>query len=242
MGQQVTITSVTANTPVEIYYTNTQDALCNSMSASCVYVATVSTFPFIFDVPDPYDLTDYIIQIIDVNGCIDTDTILITPTPTSSVTPTVTRTPTNTPTLTQTPTRTPTNTATPTTTLTTTPTQTTTPTATPVVSVHAIGQNTYTSSATTCGDVMSVNNLYCYIDEANTIPVIGVKVYSNLYNGVLYSIYNGMNKWVLMAWGGFFYAVQIDTSGTIIDYALCTNLITPTPTLTSSPTPTPTTT
>ena len=56
MGQQVTITSVTANTPVEIYY-------CDSMSASCVYVATVSTFPFIFDVPDPYDLTDYIIQI-----------------------------------------------------------------------------------------------------------------------------------------------------------------------------------
>ena len=235
MGQQVTITSVTANTPVEIYY-------CDSMSASCVYVATVSTFPFIFDVPDPYDLTDYIIQIVDVNGCVDTDTILITPTPTSSVTPTVTRTPTNTPTLTQTPTRTPTNTATPTTTLTTTPTQTTTPTATPVVSVHAIGQNTYTSSATTCGDVMSVNNLYCYINQANTIPVIGVKVYSNLYNGVLYSIYNGMNKWVLMAWGGFFYSVQIDTSGTIIDYALCTNLITPTPTLTSSPTPTPTTT
>jgi hypothetical protein len=235
MGQQVTITSVTANTPVEIYY-------CYSMSASCVYVATVSTFPFIFDVPDPYDLTDYIIQIIDVNGCIDTDTILITPTPTSSVTPTVTRTPTNTPTLTQTSTQTPTNTATPTTTLTTTPTQTTTPTATPVVSVHAIGQNTYTSSATTCGDVMSVNNLYCYINQANTIPVIGVKVYSNLYNGVLYSIYNGMNKWVLMAWGGLFYAVQIDTSGTIIDYALCTNLITPTPTLTSSPTPTPTTT
>ena len=235
MGQQVTITSVTANTPVEIYY-------CDSMSASCVYVATVSTFPFIFDVPDPYDLTDYIIQIIDVNGCIDTDTILITPTPTSSVTPTVTRTPTNTPTSTQTPTRTPTNTATPTTTLTTTPTQTQTPTATPVVSVHAIGQNTYTSSATTCGDVMSVNNLYCYINQANTIPVIGVKVYSNLYNGVLYSIYNGMNKWILMAWGGFFYSVQIDTSGTIVNYALCTNLITPTPTLTSSPTPTPTTT
>ena len=51
-----------------------------------------------------------------------------------------------------------------------------------------------------------------------------------------------MNKWILMAWGGFFYAVQIDTSGTIINYALCTNLITPTPTLTTSPTPTPTTT
>jgi hypothetical protein len=235
MSQLVTITSVTANTPVEIYY-------CNSMSASCVSVGTVGTFPFSFDVPSPYDLTDYIIKIVDVNGCIDTDTILITPTPTTSVTPTVTQTPTNTQTNTQTPTRTPTMTMTPTTTITTTPTQTQTPSATPVVSIHAIGQDSYTSSATTCGDVMSVNNLYCYINQANTIPVIGVKVYSNLYNGVLYSIYNGMNKWILMAWGGFFYSVQIDTSGTIINYAICTNLITPTPTLTSSPTPTPTTT
>jgi len=233
MGQLVTITSVTANTPVEIYY-------CDSMSASCVYVGTVSTFPFSFDVPDPYDLTDYIVKIIDVNGCVDTDTILITPTPTSSVTPTVTQTPTNTQTETPTPTQTPTVTMTPTTTITTTPTQTQTPSATPVVSIHAIGQNTYTSSATTCGDVMSVNNLYCYINQANTIPVIGVKTYESLYNGTLYSPYNGQNKWVLMAWGGFFYSVQIDTSGTIINYNICTNLITPTPTLTTSPTPTPT--
>ena len=231
MGQQVTITSVTANTPVEIYY-------CDSMSGDCVFVDTVSTFPFIFDVPDPYDLTDYIIKIIDINGCIDTDTILITPIPTYSPTPTVTQTPTNTVTSTQTPTRTPTNTATPTTTITITPTQTQTPSSTPVVSIHPIGQNSYTSSSSACGDVMSVNNLYCYINQANTIPVIGVKVYSNLYNGVLYSVYNGMNKWILMAWGGFFYAVQIDTSGTIIDYVLCTNLVTPTPTITSSPTQT----
>jgi hypothetical protein len=235
MGQQVTITSVTANTPVEIYY-------CDSMSGNCVYVATVSTFPFYFDVPDPYDLTDYIVKIVDINGCVDTDTILITPTPTSSVTPTNTQTPTNTPTNTKTPTQTPTNTMTPTTTITTTPTNTQTPTATPVVSIHAIGQNTYTSSATTCTDVMSVNNLYCYINQANTIPVIGVKVYSNLYNGTLYTPYNGLNRWILMAWGGFFYSVKIDTSGTIVNYGLCINLITPTPTLTKSPTPTPTTT
>jgi hypothetical protein len=216
MGQQVTITSVTANTPVEIYY-------CDSMSANCVYVATVSTFPFIFDVPDPYDLTDYIIQIVDVNGCVDTDTILITPTPTSSITPTTTQTPTFTPTTTQTPTFTPTQTMTQTQTPSYTPTYTPTPTSTPVVSIHPIGQNSYASSATTCTDVMSVSNLYCYINQANTVPVIGVKVYSNLYNGVLYSIYNGMNKWILMNWGGLFYSVQINTSGVIVNYVLCTN-------------------
>ena len=47
MSQLVTISSVTANTPVNIYY-------CDSTGASCVYVATVSTFPYTFDVPDPY--------------------------------------------------------------------------------------------------------------------------------------------------------------------------------------------
>ena len=57
MSQQVTITSVTANTPVDIYY-------CDSFSASCVYVATVSTFPFVFYVPDPYDTTDFVVKII----------------------------------------------------------------------------------------------------------------------------------------------------------------------------------
>lgn len=216
MGQQVTITSVTANTPVEIYY-------CDSMSANCVYVATVSTFPFIFDVPDPYDLTDYIIQIVDVNGCVDTDTILITPTPTSSVTPTTTQTPTFTPTTTQTPTFTPTQTMTQTQTPSYTPTYTPTPTSTPVVSIHPIGQNSYASSATTCTDVMSVGNLYCYINQANTVPVIGVITYSNLYNGVLYTPYNGLNRWILMNWGGLFYSVQINTSGVIMNYVLCNN-------------------
>ena len=231
MGQKVTITSVTANTPVEIYY-------CNSMSGDCVYVATVSTFPFYFDVPTPYDLTDYIVKIIDINGCIDTDKILITPTPTSSVTPTLTQTTTQTTTLTQTPTQTPTITKTPTTTITKTPTNTQTPSATPVVSIHPIGQNSYSSSSDACFDIMSVNNLYTYINQANTIPVIGVKIYSTLYDGILYSPYNGLNQWILMEWGGLFYSVQIDTSGTIIDYVLCTNLITPTPTTTNTPTTT----
>jgi hypothetical protein len=48
MSQQVTITSVTANTPVEIFY-------CDSFSANCVYVATVSVFPYTFEVPPPYN-------------------------------------------------------------------------------------------------------------------------------------------------------------------------------------------
>jgi hypothetical protein len=41
-----------------------------------------------------------------------------------------------------------------------------------------------------------------------------------------------------MGWGGFYYSVQINSSGTILDYSICNNLITPTPTMTASPTPT----
>jgi hypothetical protein len=95
MSQQVTITSVTANTPVEIFY-------CDSFSANCVYVSTVSVFPYTFNVPPPYNENNIVIKIEDTNGCIDGEVIPITPTPTSSLTPTLTRTPTNTPTQTQT--------------------------------------------------------------------------------------------------------------------------------------------
>ena len=91
MSQQVTITSVTANTPVEIYY-------CNSMSASCVYVSTVSVFPYTFDVPPPYDEENIVIKIVDTQSCEDGYVIPITPTPTPTIT--ATQTPTQTPTTT----------------------------------------------------------------------------------------------------------------------------------------------
>jgi hypothetical protein len=214
MGQQVTITSVTANTPVEIYY-------CDSLSANCVYVASVAVFPYTFVVPSPYDFTNYVIKIIDVNNCVDTDTVFITPTPTASITPTMTRTPTNTPTNTSTTTITPTMTQTPTTTITTTPTSTPTPSVTPVVSIHSIGQNTFPSLENTCNDTMTLNNLYTYINQANTVPVIGVKLYQSLFNGELFNPFNGNNRFIKMNWGGNFYAVQIDTSGLIVSFTLC---------------------
>lgn len=214
MSQQVTITSVTANTPVDIYY-------CDSTSGSCVFVSTVAVFPYTFDVPDPYDETDIVIKIEDVNGCIDGDIIYITPTPTSSVTPTVTQTPTNTPTTTQTPTVTPTITQTPTTTITTTPTNTPTPSTTPVFSLHLIGQNTFPSSANTCSDTLTFTNYYTYINEANLVPVVGVKIYQTAFGGSLFNPYNGNNRFTKFTFGGNNYAVQVDTSGNIVSYVAC---------------------
>lgn len=62
MPFEVTIPSVTANTPVDISY-------CDSIGLNCVYVATVATFPFTFDVPSPYSDDDFTVKIVDVYNC-----------------------------------------------------------------------------------------------------------------------------------------------------------------------------
>lgn len=215
MAQQVVITSVTANTPVDIYY-------CDSTSGSCVSVATVSTFPFTFDVPASASTENIVIKIIDTQGCVDGDIIYITPTPTPSITPSLSFSPTPTVTSTITPTntntQTPTNTVSPTTTTTNTPT----PTTTPVVSYHLIGQNTHTTTANTCNDIVTLTNYYTYISDANLTPVVGAKVYTTLLNGTLYNPYNGQNKMIKMGFGGSYYAVLIDTSGNIVNFTICT--------------------
>lgn len=214
MSEQVTISSVTANTPVDIYY-------CDSMSASCVYVTSASTFPYTFNVPDPYDYSDFIVKIVDTQNCETGHVILITPTPTTSVTPTPTITPTltssPTPTISVTPTITPTKTATPT----ITPTITPTPTSTPVVAYHAIGNDLSVSSGNTCNDTMTIVNYYTYINQSNLTPVIGATVYQTLAGGALYNPFNGVNKYIKMGFGSSFYVVQVDNGGSIINYTLC---------------------
>ena len=214
MSQQVTITSVTANTPVEIYY-------CDSTSGSCVYVSTVSVFPYTFNVPPPYDEQNIVIKIIDTQSCEDGIVIPITPTPTNTQTPTQTNTPSITPTNTSTPantiTSTPTNTATPT----YTPTNTSSPTPTPVISIHPIGNLISASSANTCSDTMTLTNYYTYIAQANLVPVVNAVVYQTVSNGVLYNIYNGGDRYIKMGWGSDFYVVKINAQGEIVEYEIC---------------------
>jgi hypothetical protein len=214
MSQLVTITSVTANTPVDIYY-------CDSFSANCVFVSTVSVFPYEFNVPSPYNETDFVIKIIDTQGCNVGDRVLITPTPTSSVTPTITPTQTQTPTMTQTPTQTLTQTPTNTQTPTITPTNTRTPTPTPVVAIHYVGKNSFTTSASTCNDLMTILPYYTYLSEANLIPVIGVTIYTTTSNGVLYNPFNGENKFIKIKFGNDFYVVQVGNDGKILSFEIC---------------------
>jgi hypothetical protein len=214
MSQEVTISSVTANTPVDIYY-------CDSMSASCVYVATVSTFPYTFDVLDPYDNGDFVIKIVDTQSCEIGQVILVTPTitPTNTPTPTQTQTvtPTNTPTNTPTPTITPTNTITPT----ITPTNTPTPTTTPVIASHSIGNNLSISSANTCSDTVTIVNYYTYISQANLVPVNGAIIYQTSVGGTLYNPFDGDNKYLKMGFGNDYYVVLISNGGGIVNFEIC---------------------
>jgi len=233
MSEQVTITSITANIPVDIYY-------CDSLSANCVYVSSVSTFPFTFEVPPPYDESNIVIKIIDTQGCTYGKNILITPTPTPTITSTQTPTQTSTQTQTNTQTVTPTQTSSQTVTPTITPTNTPTPTTTPIISSHAIGQNIYQNYLYTCDDTITVKEYYTYINEANLIPIIGATVYEVNANGVLYNPYNGGdNNWIKMLWGNDYYSVKINSSGLIQGFFFCFSLTpTPTPTITSTQTPT----
>ena len=214
MSQEVTISSVNANTPVEIYY-------CNSMSASCVYVSTVSVFPYTFDVLDPYDDGDFVIKIVDTQGCETGHVIELTPTPTPSVTPTLTPSPTTTttttPTVTPTPTITPTNTLTPT----ITPTNTPTPTTTPVIASHSIGNNLSISSANTCSDTVMIVNYYTYISQSNLVPVNGAIIYQTSVGGTLYNPFNGGNRYLKMGFGNDYYVVLISNGGGIVNFEIC---------------------
>ena len=125
----------------------------------------------------------------------------------------------NTPAPTAAPTNTPTGTAIPTSTP--TPTITPTPSVTPAFSLHLVGQNKFMTSNDACGDQLTFLNYYTYLNEANTTPVIGVKIYTTGFGGVLYNPYNGNNMYTKFVFGGNNYAVQVDTVGTITDFASC---------------------
>jgi hypothetical protein len=148
MSTQVTINSLTGTSPYDVY-------VCDSNVLNCVYIATISSTPYVFDVPPPLDAQSEIcVKVIDINGCeiIQCGAITpnVTPSPTVTPTPTVTIGLTPTATETQTPTPTPTVTIglTPTATETQTPTPTRTPTVTPTVTTTVTKTPTNTPTVT----------------------------------------------------------------------------------------------
>jgi hypothetical protein len=214
MSQTVTIPNITANLPFEVFF-------CDSFSGNCVSVATVASAPYTFDVPDSYSSLDFVIKIVDAAGCTVYQTLYITPTPTP------TNTPTQTPTQTHTPTTTPTASITPTpsTTLQATPTPTSsntpTPTPTSLVYPHQIGRNLYVNSVDACLDTLLNDYYYTSYVATPSIPVIGATVYQTNIGGSLFNPVNQSSRWRKMIFGANTYAVQIDSSGIIINFTLC---------------------
>lgn len=214
MSTQITISSITANTPVDIYY--------SASTGSTLVISGQSIFPYTFTIPSPVDQNNYVVECIDSQSCIILQLFNITPTPTPSATATPTVTPTqtitNTPTSTITPSITPTLTVTPTVTSTITPT----PSTTPVVVSHIKGQNLLTNSLDACDDQISFQNIYTYINEANITPVLGATIYTVESNSVLYVPFVGGGNYILVKWyGGTYYAVQINDSGEILNFTMC---------------------
>jgi hypothetical protein len=214
MPINVEITTITANTPFEVY-------VCDALSGSCTYFATVANAPYVFEVDDTYATENFTIKVVDVAGCIVYHTVAITPTPTPTQTPTPTKTATPTPTKTVTPTVTPTVSTSVVASPTPTPTKTPTPTPTTLVYGHTIGANLYVGSSGVCDDSLLVTQYYTYYVDTPTIPVLGAEVYLTNLGGVLYNPVNQINRWRKMTFGASTYAVQIDSTGIIIDFIIC---------------------
>jgi hypothetical protein len=64
MAVQVTINSITGQSPYNLY-------ICQSNGSGCFYVTTITTTPYVFDIPSPYDTSSsYMLKVVDDNGCI----------------------------------------------------------------------------------------------------------------------------------------------------------------------------
>jgi hypothetical protein len=64
MSVEVTINSITGQSPYDVY-------ICQSSGVGCIYISTISGTPYSFDIPSPYDGEDeYMLKIIDNNSCI----------------------------------------------------------------------------------------------------------------------------------------------------------------------------
>jgi len=190
MSTQVTINSLTGTSPYDVY-------VCDSNVLNCVYIATISSTPYVFDVPPPLDAQSEIcVKVIDINGCeiIQCGAITpnVTPSPTVTPTPTVTIGLTPTATETQTPTPTPTVTLglTPTATETQTPTPTRTPTVTPTVTTTVTKTPTNTPTVTTTPTQSGTPN----VTPTNTptpSPYTGMLIQSCVDPGQFYIISYG---------------------------------------------------
>jgi hypothetical protein len=64
MAVQVTINSITGQSPYDVY-------ICQSNGGGCFYITTITTTSYVFDIPSPYDTSSsYMLKVVDANNCI----------------------------------------------------------------------------------------------------------------------------------------------------------------------------
>ena len=64
MSVQVTVNNITGSTPFQVY-------ICDDPINTCAYVNTISSFPYVFQIPQILEgQASYNLKIIDNNGCI----------------------------------------------------------------------------------------------------------------------------------------------------------------------------
>jgi hypothetical protein len=69
MPTTITINNITGVTPYNVY-------VCPNPSTTCVYIDTITSIPYSFDIPSFMDgQTSYILKVIDDNDCIITETL-----------------------------------------------------------------------------------------------------------------------------------------------------------------------
>ena len=68
MAVQVTISSITGQSPYDLY-------ICQSNGSGCFYITTISSIPYVFDIPSPYNTSSsYMLKVVDANNCVITGT------------------------------------------------------------------------------------------------------------------------------------------------------------------------
>jgi hypothetical protein len=69
MPTTITISNLSGSTPYDVY-------ICSNPSTTCVYIDTITSVPYNFDVPSLIDnQSSYILKVIDNNDCVITETL-----------------------------------------------------------------------------------------------------------------------------------------------------------------------
>lgn len=71
MPTNITINNITGSSPFDVY-------VCNNPITTCIYVDTISTLPYSFDVPIILEgLMSYSLKIVDNNNCSITEILTL---------------------------------------------------------------------------------------------------------------------------------------------------------------------